>query len=167
MAAPALDHDRNATVWDEVREGLRRRADEPSVSAGAITLTGAEVLTAAERLAAALVATGVRRGDRVGVAVGRGADVVIATLAVLASGAGYVPLDPTYPEERQRDVAADAGLTALIADSAVGARIAPAGCPVLDCAAVAPPGAVAPEPAARPTSPTSSTRRARRAVPRA
>ena len=138
LAAPDLHHDRTRTVWDDVRAGLARRGDSPSLSAGPATLTGAEVRRATERLASALVGAGVRRGDRVGVAVPRGADVVIATLAVLAAGAAYVPLDPTYPLERQRDIATDAGLCALIASGADGAGFAPAACRVLAPDATAP-----------------------------
>src|SRR5207247_1547904 len=38
----------------------------------------------------------------------RGADLVIALLAVLRSGAGYVPIDPEYPADRVEYMLADA-----------------------------------------------------------
>ncbi len=39
---------------------------------------------------------------------GRSTDLVVAVLAVLKSGAGYLPLDPAHPEERVRQVLTDA-----------------------------------------------------------
>ncbi|MFJ8622672.1 non-ribosomal peptide synthetase [Kitasatospora sp. NPDC093550] len=65
-------------------------------------------------LARALRALGVGRGDRVGVHLGRTADLPVALLAVWRAGAAYVPLDPAYPAERLALMAADARLAALI-----------------------------------------------------
>ncbi|MET8565149.1 amino acid adenylation domain-containing protein, partial [Streptomyces flaveolus] len=54
----------------------------------------------ANRLARLLVAHGVGPEDRVGVHMRRSPEMVIALLAVLKSGAAYVPIDPDYPAER-------------------------------------------------------------------
>jgi len=53
-------------------------------------------------------------GSRVGVMLGRTADAVVAILAVLRSGAAYVPLDPLWPANRTERIAADSDLRALI-----------------------------------------------------
>lgn len=47
-----------------------------------------------------LAEAGVRPGDLVGIRLPRGRDAVVAMLAVLRAGAGYVPLDPAYPRAR-------------------------------------------------------------------
>ncbi|MET9552040.1 amino acid adenylation domain-containing protein [Streptomyces sp. NPDC006645] len=47
-----------------------------------------------------LADAGVRPGDLVGIRLPRGRDAIVALLAVLRAGAGYVPLDPVYPEAR-------------------------------------------------------------------
>ncbi|WP_338674154.1 non-ribosomal peptide synthetase [Streptomyces sp. SCSIO 30461] len=65
-------------------------------------------------LAAALRASGVRRGDRVGIHLARTADLPVALLATWRAGAAYVPLDPAYPAERIAFMAADARLTAVV-----------------------------------------------------
>ncbi|NUP30314.1 MAG: AMP-binding protein, partial [Streptomycetaceae bacterium] len=76
-------------------------------AAARVTLTYADLDARANRLAHALVGRGAAPGRLVGVALPRGADLVVAILAVLKSGAAYVPLDPDYPAAR---------LAALVAD---------------------------------------------------
>src|SRR6266545_738487 len=58
------------------------------------------LLEASSRLARHLAKLGVEPGARVGVAMERSADLIVALLAVLEAGAAYVPLDPGYPDER-------------------------------------------------------------------
>ncbi|MEY9949769.1 amino acid adenylation domain-containing protein [Kitasatospora sp. GAS1066B] len=67
-----------------------------------------EVNGRANRLARLLVARGVGAEDRVGVVMGRGAELVVALLGVLKAGAAYVPIDPAYPAERIGFMLADA-----------------------------------------------------------
>ncbi|QCO55738.1 amino acid adenylation domain-containing protein [Pseudorhodobacter turbinis] len=67
-------------------------------------------------LAAYLQGRGIGAGDRVGVALGRGVDLVVAILGVLKTGAAYVPLDPNYPVERIAYVAEDAALSLILGD---------------------------------------------------
>ncbi|MFJ3631170.1 non-ribosomal peptide synthetase [Streptomyces sp. NPDC090112] len=80
-------------------------------------------------LARALRAAGVRRGDRVGVHLGRTADLPVALFAAWRAGAAYVPLDPAYPAERIAFMAADARLAAVVSTDAEPP--VPAGVPVL------------------------------------
>ncbi|WP_410664996.1 amino acid adenylation domain-containing protein [Amycolatopsis sp. lyj-84] len=69
------------------------------------------------RLAARLLAEGVRPGDLVAVALPRGVDLVVTLLAVLEAGAAYLPLDPDFPAERVEFMLADAA-PALVVDPA-------------------------------------------------
>ena len=62
--------------------------------------TYAELHAAVRALAAQLSAAGIGKGDRVAIAATRSADTIIAILAAVESGAGYVPLDTGYPAER-------------------------------------------------------------------
>ncbi|WP_327035384.1 amino acid adenylation domain-containing protein [Micromonospora ureilytica] len=68
-----------------------------------------ELDEAANRLARVLLARGVTREGRVGVCLPRTPELVIALLAVLKSGACYVPLDPAYPAARVAFMTADSG----------------------------------------------------------
>jgi nonribosomal peptide synthetase CepC len=104
-----------------VVELFRRRASA-APDAVAITdadgrdLTCADVDRASDRLAGYLVGRGVRRGDPVGVALERSADVVIVFLAIWKAGAAYVPLDAGYPAERVEFMLADAGVSVVLAN---------------------------------------------------
>ncbi|GAB2701750.1 non-ribosomal peptide synthetase [Kitasatospora kifunensis] len=71
----------------------------------------------ANRLAHLLLARGVRPQDFVAVALPRTADLVVALLAVLKAGAGYLPLDPDYPGERIAYMLKDAAPVLVITTS--------------------------------------------------
>ena len=109
---------------------LRARA-QAAPEASAIDGSGGPLSYAAldrrsDAVAARLAAAGVRRGDRVGVLVGRGPQMVAGLLGTLKAGAAYVPLDPDYPFERIAFMARDAGLSALLTEPDLCAG-APAG----------------------------------------
>ncbi|MEV7773840.1 amino acid adenylation domain-containing protein [Kitasatospora sp. NPDC086791] len=72
----------------------------------------------ADRLARRLVDAGVRRGALVGVHLDRGTGMVVAILAALKAGAGYLMLDPAFPAERLRVMAEDAAPAVVVARTA-------------------------------------------------
>jgi amino acid adenylation domain-containing protein len=69
--------------------------------------TYAELDARANRLAQQLQALGVRVGERVVTMVERSFELVAAELAILKCGAAYVPIDPTFPDERKAFMIAD------------------------------------------------------------
>ncbi|HEY0857589.1 MAG TPA: amino acid adenylation domain-containing protein, partial [Albitalea sp.] len=77
----------------------------------------------ANHLARRLRAMGVRPDDRVALCVERSIEMVVAVLAVLKSGAAYVPLDPAYPPQRLRHIVEDSAPVAVLATRAAGAAI--------------------------------------------
>ncbi|WP_406333660.1 non-ribosomal peptide synthetase [Streptomyces sp. NBC_00203] len=79
-------------------------------------LTYQELDERSTALALALAERNVRPGDRVGVCLERGLDLVVALLAVLKAGAAYVPLDPGYPQDRLAFIAEDTGLATAVTD---------------------------------------------------
>lgn len=78
-------------------------------------VTFAEVDQRSARLAGVLRSRGVQEGERVGVCLPRGVDLVVALLAVWRANAAYVPLDPTYPQERLEYMARDSGIKVVLA----------------------------------------------------
>ncbi|MFD7032576.1 amino acid adenylation domain-containing protein [Streptomyces sp. NPDC059917] len=89
-------------------EAARRHPDVPAVIAGDTVLSHAELHARADRLARLLISRGVGPETFVGLALPRTADFVVALLAVLKAGGGYLPLDLEYPPERLRFMVEDA-----------------------------------------------------------
>jgi len=59
-----------------------------------------ELMAKSDQLASYLIDQGVQSGDIIGLAVNRSLEMVISLLAILKSGAAYLPLDPEYPKDR-------------------------------------------------------------------
>ncbi|MEV5148906.1 amino acid adenylation domain-containing protein [Streptomyces sp. NPDC052727] len=114
------------TLHEAVREVALAQPDRTAVSGEGGTLTYAELDARATAWAHALRERGAGRGGFVGVCLDRTADLVVALLAVLKTGAAYVPLDPHYPADRLRFTADDAGLSLVLttlADFPAGAGV--------------------------------------------
>ncbi|WP_446039248.1 amino acid adenylation domain-containing protein [Streptomyces sp. SID1121] len=103
-----------------------------------VEVTYAELDTRANRLARLLIRRGIGPEDIVGLAVPRSVDLVVGLLAVLKSGAGYLPIDPEYPAERIAFMVADAAPSLTLTATEVAGRVAtgPALVLVLDDPAV-------------------------------
>ncbi|WP_426220365.1 non-ribosomal peptide synthase/polyketide synthase [Pseudomonas sp. DWRC2-2] len=87
-----------------------------AVQAGDARLSYAQLNAHANRLAHRLLALGVGPGQRVGLAARRGPQLIVSLLAVLKSGAAYVPLDPSYPVDRLTYMLSDSRLDLLLSE---------------------------------------------------
>jgi amino acid adenylation domain-containing protein len=87
-----------------------------AVSQGAAQLTYAELDARANRLAGALRRRGADRGALIGLCLNRHPDMLVALLAVMKTGAAYVPLDPGFPAERLAFMVEDAGLAMILCE---------------------------------------------------
>ena len=105
----------------------RATPSSAAVLAGEEALTFAELDARSNRLAHHLVRSGVGPEVRVGICLERGAEMVVALLAVLKAGGAYVPLDPAYPAERLAFMLRDSAARALVTTSALVARLPEAG----------------------------------------
>ncbi|MFK0253882.1 amino acid adenylation domain-containing protein [Streptomyces sp. NPDC090445] len=103
----------------------------PAVTFGDTTLDYAALASRARHLAHRLEALGAGPEEIVALALPRSADLVVAVLAVLMSGAAYLPVDPDYPAERIAYVLGDAGPTCLLTDRATLDRLPHTGTPHL------------------------------------
>ncbi|HVS00904.1 MAG TPA: amino acid adenylation domain-containing protein, partial [Thermoanaerobaculia bacterium] len=88
--------------------------DAVAVTFGDESLCYGELDRRANRLAHRLLDAGVKPGSRVCLAVERGFGLVEGILGILKAGCAYVPLDPSYPQERLAWVMADAGAAAVV-----------------------------------------------------
>ncbi|MER6470635.1 non-ribosomal peptide synthase/polyketide synthase [Streptomyces collinus] len=80
--------------------------------------TYAQVERAANRLAHRLIARGVGPERIVALALPRGAETVVAQLAVAKAGGAFLPVDPDYPEQRREFMLRDAGAWLVLDDPA-------------------------------------------------
>jgi len=71
-----------------------------AVSFGKKHISYQELNERANRLANYLINQGIQKGDRIALALDRSEELIIALLAIMKSGAAYVPLDPAYPKKQ-------------------------------------------------------------------
>ncbi|MFC4853765.1 amino acid adenylation domain-containing protein [Actinophytocola glycyrrhizae] len=123
LSPPLLDfgtdpRDADEVTWPGAFE--RQVAANPAAVAvvcEGVTLTYGELNAAANRLARLLIARGVGREDVVGVALPRSADLVVALLAVMKTGAAYLPLDTDHPADRLAYMLADSSARLVVTTS--------------------------------------------------
>jgi amino acid adenylation domain-containing protein len=97
----------------------RRTPGRTALRFNVSVLTYAELDARSNRLAHELRMRGACRGTLVGLCLNRSLDMLVAQLAILKSGAAYVPLDPAYPAERLAYMAGDAQLALLVTESSL------------------------------------------------
>ena len=68
----------------------------------------------ANTLAHRLIRRGVRPGDLIGISLKRSVAMVAGLLGILKTGAAYVPLDPSYPEERLAFMVKDSQVQCIV-----------------------------------------------------
>ncbi|MFE9030653.1 Pls/PosA family non-ribosomal peptide synthetase [Streptomyces iakyrus] len=103
------------TLVDVFEASVRSYPDEPALDDGTSQLTYRALAVEVDRMRRRLASAGVGLGDRVGVRVPSGTnELYIAILAVLATGAAYVPVDAEDPDERADLVFGEAGVRAVV-----------------------------------------------------
>ncbi|MBF9034658.1 LLM class flavin-dependent oxidoreductase [Rhodobacterales bacterium HKCCE2091] len=96
--------------------------DAPALEAGPVSLSRAELDARATALAGALAARGAGPGTVVGLCLNRNADLVVAMLAILKTGAAYLPLDPDYPADRIGYMIADSAAPLVVSTPDIAGR---------------------------------------------
>ncbi|PPK65377.1 non-ribosomal peptide synthetase [Actinokineospora auranticolor] len=115
MSAPRLAF---PTLLDLFADQVRRKPAAPALLADAGPVSYAELDDWSDRLARAMLARGAGPERLVALALPRSVEIVVAQLAVLKSGAAYLPVDPAYPAERISAMLDDAKPLLVVADPA-------------------------------------------------
>ena len=71
----------------------------------------------ANKVAAALISSGIQINDIIGLCITRSPKMIIGLLGILKAGATYLPLDPKYPEDRIRYILQHSKSQALLIES--------------------------------------------------
>ncbi len=102
---------------DYLSDTARRFPDKTALRFGAKTRSFSELNRQANQLARLLQAEGIRPGDRIGLALDRSIELIVSLIAVMKTGAAYVPTDPRHPDDRINYVLADANCKLLLTNT--------------------------------------------------
>jgi natural product biosynthesis luciferase-like monooxygenase protein len=135
----ALPCDTALCVHDAMAAQARRTPDQTAISCHGQTLSYRELEQQASALARRLMARGVGPGDIIGLCLERSCALVVGLLAILKTGAAYLPLDPDYPPERLLFMIEDSRTPLVLTRAAIAAALSipPAKTWLLDPAAPA------------------------------
>ncbi|PJE23962.1 MAG: non-ribosomal peptide synthetase [Mycobacterium sp.] len=113
-------------------EQVARNPEATAVSFEGLSMTYRELDEAANRLAGLLAGRGVRPGAVVGLLVSRSASAIVAILAVLKTGAAYLPIDPALPVARIGFLIDDAEPVAVLTTAGLRHRLDGHAVPIID-----------------------------------
>ncbi|WP_198539279.1 non-ribosomal peptide synthetase, partial [Streptomyces graminilatus] len=105
------------TLTELIDRRARRTPDATAARFDGTALDYRQLDERAEHLAARLRALGARPGTFVGLLMDRSLTLPVVLLAVLKSGAAYVPLDPEHPAARIRALLTEADIRLVVADA--------------------------------------------------
>ena len=112
------DYNREETLLSRIEQQVEKTPDQPAVICGEVNLSYKALNQQANQLAHGLIATGIKVGDRVGLCVERSAEMIVALLGIVKSGATYVPLDASYPKDRLHYMVENAELVCVVTHEA-------------------------------------------------
>ena len=101
-------------VHDLIGAQCKRSPDAPAIRFEGRTLTYRQLDARSDALARKLRDLGVKRGQRVGLAVERSPELVVGLYGIIKAGAAYVPLDPGYPKDRLAFMVQDGALNVVV-----------------------------------------------------
>jgi amino acid adenylation domain-containing protein len=111
------EYPEGSTIIDLFRESARKEPGAVAVVFEGREVTYRELDEVSDRVAGVLRRRyGVKRGDLVGVLMDKSGHVIEVFLGILKAGAGYVPMDPEYPEERIRYIVKDSGIRVVVTE---------------------------------------------------
>lgn len=108
------DYPRTGTVVTLFERIAKENPDGVALVQGDIEVTYGDLNRRANRLAHRLCLAGVTLETLVPCCFERSIEMIVAFLAVLKSGAAYVPIDPTYPQARKLLILDDTGRRVLL-----------------------------------------------------
>ncbi len=107
----------NDTLHSVFLQQADKTPDAPAVSDSKNQLSYQELTSSASHVRDYLIHHKVKPGDTVAVILQRSIDVYTAMLGTMMAGALFVPIDPTYPANRQNNMLASSGAKIILTNS--------------------------------------------------
>lgn len=111
---PVLEYSKESTVIDLFENQVKKTPNKIALVFGDKKYTYKELQDKVNKLAYSLHTLG--NNEVIGILMDRSDNLIISQLAILKSGAGYVPIDPTYPEERIKYIIEDSGVNVILTE---------------------------------------------------
>ena len=107
----------SVTLSDQFETQAKRTPDAIAIRCGVIEVSYAELNEQVDQLTAHLKTEGLQSGDVVTLCMTRSLAFVTSLLAVTRLGGTWVPIDPSYPDQRVRFITDDAAAVVMLTDS--------------------------------------------------
>ena len=95
-----VSYPKENSLPDLITAIVHQYPDNIAIQFGDRKISYRELEETSDNLASLLFDRGARSGEIVGLAVDRSAEMLISLLAIMKSGAAYLPIDPQYPQQR-------------------------------------------------------------------
>jgi len=122
FGARSSDYPVGARACDLVAARATSRPEAVALTQDDQTLTYGQLEARSNQLARVLQSRGVGRGSLVGICMARSPDMVVTMLAVMKSGAAYLPLDPGFPAARLAFMVEDSAMNLVVSQSHLTSR---------------------------------------------
>ncbi|MEP6622438.1 MAG: amino acid adenylation domain-containing protein, partial [bacterium] len=113
-----------ASIHALIEAQVARTPHAVAVEDDNVSLTYAALDARANQLARHLISAGVGNGELVGLAIERSVELMVGLIAVMKTGAAYIPLDPDYPADRLSFMLRDSGARVLVTQERVRGQFA-------------------------------------------
>jgi|HubBroStandDraft_1064217.scaffolds.fasta_scaffold06081_2 amino acid adenylation domain-containing protein len=110
-------------VHDLVRERANAKPDAIALISGSNKLTYGELDARANHVAHFLCSSGVGNETPVAICMHRSIELAVTALGILKAGAAYVPLDPTYPNNRIAMLLEDSGAPLVLTERCIASHL--------------------------------------------
>ena len=97
-------------------EQVERRSDYIAAKYSNDFITYGELNSRANKLANYLIKKGIQKGSVAGIIIDRSINMLISLLAVMKTGAAYIPLDPSFPKERLQYIIKDSNINIIVTE---------------------------------------------------
>lgn len=113
------DFNKNSKIHELFEQQVERTPDNLAITYDRQSITYAELNRRANLLARKLLLNGCMDESFIGIMMERGIEMYISILAVLKTGRGYIPIDPSLPAGRIKAIVQDSAITKLLSNNAV------------------------------------------------